>query len=43
MYGRELKKPGDKDWTSSGEFAKAAALTNVKCPGGSGVPEVVEP
>jgi len=42
LYGRELKRPGEKDWTSSGDFAKAAQIQQVKCPDGS-APEPVTP
>jgi hypothetical protein len=42
-YGRELKKPGDANWTKASDAAAVARITNVKCPDGNGTPEPVEP
>jgi hypothetical protein len=44
IYGRELKRPGEANWTKSGEFAAVDKLAEVKCPhGGAHAPEPVEP
>jgi hypothetical protein len=42
ISGRELKKPGETKWISSGDFASVAKVANVKCPDGH-IPEPVEP
>jgi hypothetical protein len=43
VYGREVKRPGDKDWVPSSDFSKSAKVTNVKCPDGGGTAEPVTP
>src|SRR5262245_22883849 len=43
MYGREFKKPGDQNWVKSGDLAGVAAVTEIRCPGGHGTPQPVEP
>jgi hypothetical protein len=44
MYGRELKRPGDKTWVKSGDLKAVGKVIDVQCPGGgSGTPEPVEP
>jgi len=42
-FGRELKKPGDRDWVKSGDIAVEAKATDIRCPDGHGLPEAVEP
>jgi hypothetical protein len=42
IHGRELKKPGEATWVSSGDFAAIAKVTDVRCPDGR-APEPVEP
>src|SRR3954447_5588752 len=36
VYGRELKKPGDKTWAKSGDFAAVEKVMDIKCPNSSG-------
>jgi hypothetical protein len=44
VYGRQLKKPGDKVWVNSGDFKAAAMVADVHCPDGSKTdPVQVEP
>jgi hypothetical protein len=43
IYGRELKRPGDRDWVKSGDLKAAGKVTDVQCPDGSGTPEPIEP
>ena len=42
IHGRELKKPGEATWVSSGDFAAIAKVTDIRCPDGR-APEPVEP
>ena len=41
--GRQLKKPGAKEWVAAGNFAKTGPILNVKCPDGGGEVTPVEP
>jgi hypothetical protein len=42
--GREVKRPGDTNWTPTGNVAAAEAITTPKCPqGASGEPTMVFP
>ena len=44
IYGRELKKPGEKTWVKSGDDVAADRVMTVACPhGGAHAPEPVEP
>jgi hypothetical protein len=44
MYGRELKRPGDKTWVKSGDLKAVASVIDVRCPdGATGTPDPVEP
>jgi hypothetical protein len=43
MAGMEVKKPGDKQWVAAANFAKSGPIMVVKCPDGSGEPELVTP
>jgi hypothetical protein len=36
--GRELKRPGDKEWVRSNQFMAVAKITTPKCPDGKGEP-----
>jgi hypothetical protein len=41
--GRQVKRPGDKEWVSAGS-REGVAIMDVKCPAGmSGTPQLVEP
>jgi hypothetical protein len=41
--GREVKRPGEKNWTDGGNFRAAAAVIAVKCPNGGDQAVAVEP
>jgi hypothetical protein len=41
--GREVKRPGDKDWTDGSNFTQAAMVMAVKCPSGGADASVVDP
>jgi hypothetical protein len=44
IYGRELKRPGDKSWVKSGDQKNCAKIVDVQCPDGSSAAvEPVEP
>jgi hypothetical protein len=42
-FGRELKKPGDKEWVKSGDLASESKISDVRSPDGRGTPEAIEP
>lgn len=41
-FGRDLKRPGDVNWTKSGDLAVENKIENVTCPDG-GTPELIDP
>jgi hypothetical protein len=41
--GREVKRPGETNWTDAGDFRQAVTVTAVKCPDGSAQAVAVEP
>jgi hypothetical protein len=41
--GREIKKPGDKDWVTASDLKRAIPIANVKGPKGQEAVEPVEP
>jgi hypothetical protein len=41
--GREVKRPGDANWVSSGNLRDAAKVTTVKCPNGGTAVVPVQP
>jgi hypothetical protein len=43
MNGRELKRPGDKNWVKCTDLKAVNKLIDVRCPDGTGTPEPIEP
>ena len=43
MWGKEVKRPGDKSWVPADNLAKASLILAARCPNGPGQPTPVEP
>jgi hypothetical protein len=43
MWGKEVKKPGSKQWVPADDMGKASPIVAARCPDGPGQPMLVNP